>query len=234
MSTCPTCGARVKPGFKFTVPMPSAKPPRLALKLSERVEAALLIPASQALGTGVVIAAAGTLITDLWIPGWEPWKVGALCGVVALGGVWWDGIRDDAKRVWYELERRFGLDLNKDGFVGDPERPTKGEPCFQPPDAWVGDKKPGRLKMAYTRHPIPFADHNEARSVARAVLARNTPFTRRGLIDSGALPDDTEHHGKIYRAMIKAKLAIKRGNGAVLNDAGREYLATCLAPPPRV
>lgn len=206
---------------------------RRVWQLSPRAEAALLIPALQALGTAAIVTAGGSLVADFWLPGVEPVKFGALCGVVSLGGVWWEGIRDDARRVWYELERRFGIDLDGDGIVGEPEPPRK-EPRFQPPDAWVGSKPPGRLKMAYERFPIPFTDHVEAQRVARHVVVHNKPFTRRGLIGSGALPDDPEHYSAIFNAMMEAGLLIEKGNGGIPNDKGREYLAACLAPPPRV
>lgn len=157
---------------------------------------------------------------------------GLMMGAAVFGVVRAMGTFQDNRRV----DRR---DRMAAGMTPQPEPKLKREKgwlgqLFKPPAAMVGSKPPGRLKMAYQFYDIPFANYNEAREVARAYLAKGVPFTRRDLIDAGAIPDDPEHHSKIFNAMMEAGLLLKKGNGGIPNDKGREYLAACLAPPPRL
>jgi hypothetical protein len=219
---CPTCGAKVRRGFTFTAP-PIVPAKRARLQLSERAEAALLIPAGQAIGTGAVIAAVGTLAADLWLPGWEAWKIGALCGVVAIGGVWWDGIRDDAKRVWYELERRFGVDLDRDGIVGEPEKRHPRQTAIDEIDERHSSGAPRTASLTW----LPIAPE-ETQRLAAAVVVDGVRFVRGELVAEGAIK--LNDYKGVKDALLDRRYLRTIGNGVGVTYAGYRWFCKKLPP----
>ncbi len=218
---CPTCGnGKVPLGFKITAPVVTAtKAPRRLV--GERTEHGVLVPSYQATGSGVISGLIGTVGSSLFWPTLECVKIGALVGLTTGALVWALALWDDRARVWYELERRFGVDLDGDGFVGKPDQLKAQEA----PAVWIKDNE---HQAHWRRHNIPFADLKEAKRIARASLAREAKFTRRALEKVGAIPDDPEHYSGIYQAMTKAGLLNKGG----LTNKGREYLGEIIATHP--
>jgi hypothetical protein len=183
--------------------------------MGERTESAVAVPIAQSVTSGLITGSIGAVVAS-FAPD-TPWaRIGVLTGLVTTGLVWVWSVRDDAQRVWYRLEKTLGVDLDGDGIVGEPAKARA---------AWV---KQAEHKAYWKRYVIPFADYEEAHSVARAVLARNVPFTRRALVLARALPDDPEHYSEIYQAMVNAHLLDKDS----VTTMGRRYLADCMYPTP--
>lgn len=174
-----------------------------------------MIPALQALGTAAIVTAGGSLVADFWLPGVEPVKFGALCGVVSLGGVWWEGIRDDAKRVWYELERRFGVDLDGDGVIGEPEPQPRQTAIDE-----VDDRAPNGAPRTASLTWLPISPE-QTQKLAVALVVDDVLFSREDLKRAKAIKHND--YGRVMRVLLDRRYLRKIGGGVGVTFAGYRW-----------
>lgn len=174
-------------------------------------------PALQSMYIGVLAGAtSGVMINiasgSIDLPVTTP-QAALLVGCVSTLILSFSFITDHNAALW-RVEDFFGVDINQDGAVGQPQP-------VPPPPAFI-NRAPGRRD--FYRVEIPFTDLEEARRVAAAVLIKGSAFTRRALVKCGAFPNHPTHYSDVYQAMRDAEFII---NGE-LTDEGRQYLAVLL------
>jgi len=175
------------------------------------LEADVVVPALQALITGIVAAVLSMAIAGaLHVPRWP--TVGLAVGVLAWGLAWAWLLRDHQALLW-QVERTTGLDLDRDGDVGPPPKPRVVT-------AEVIEHQPRRIRYV----DVPLSDE-ELKRLAHAVLGPGAEFSRRQLPD-GLL--STEQYGAVVEAMTRGGLLVWRGRGpnagVELTGAGRAFL----------
>lgn len=146
---CPTCGRRVPTGFEAVAPpiTKQRRPP--IIQIGERTERAWLVPIAQSLTSGV-IAGSTVAVLASFDPEMQFARIGALSGLVTTSLVWGWSVKDDARRVWYKLENTLGLDLDRDGVIGEPASLQTDEKLLPVHNAGLGREKRS-LQVRLTR-----------------------------------------------------------------------------------
>jgi hypothetical protein len=157
-----------------------------------------------------------------------PWSWGGALGVIAWALTWYQ-----LQKHWFSLtalEQVTGLDINRDGVIGDPD---------QVPESRIIHVRMDETTKAGHFHQVRFdlpASSTQMQELAIGVLQEGRPFTHREWTGAGAPFSDAEFRA-LRNEMIRRELMAPASGkdarqGYVMTDAGRQVLESFLPDAP--
>jgi hypothetical protein len=190
------------------------------------MEAGAWLPFAMATLTGLIFGVVSLALASLWRAR-HPWNWGISVSVIAMGFTWLQLIRH-----WFSLtalEEVTGLDLNRDGVVGEPEKQAFEDNPRVIKVHLDETKQDGHWQQ--TRFELHATD-DQMRLLAEGMLELERPFTVREWCGAGR-PFSGEEFARLRSEMIRNGLIEQASEkdprrGYLLTKAGTALLADYL------